>query len=59
MSSHHEIVSSDRSICFHSAGGVLIKGYGDRITVNNTLDERLRLLEEKVSAANSFASRRC
>ncbi|KDE08112.1 ATP synthase (E/31 kDa) subunit [Microbotryum lychnidis-dioicae p1A1 Lamole] len=31
-----------------SAGGVIIKGYGSRITVNNTLDERLRLLEEKM-----------
>lgn len=31
-----------------SAGGVTLTGYGSRIVVNNTLDERLRLLEEKV-----------
>ncbi len=31
-----------------SAGGVLLKGYNSRITVNNTLEERLRLLEEKM-----------
>ncbi|KAM0752304.1 hypothetical protein T439DRAFT_355163 [Meredithblackwellia eburnea MCA 4105] len=31
-----------------SAGGVTISGYGNRITVNNTLDERLRLLEERM-----------
>lgn len=29
-------------------GGVLLKGYGTRIVVNNTLDERLRLLEERM-----------
>jgi len=29
-----------------SAGGVLVSGYHDRIKVDNTLDERLRLLEE-------------
>jgi vacuolar-type H+-ATPase subunit E/Vma4 len=32
----------------HSAGGISIKGYNSRITVNNTLDERLRLLEERM-----------
>ncbi|KAK4701041.1 V-type H+-transporting ATPase subunit E, partial [Phenoliferia sp. Uapishka_3] len=31
-----------------SAGGVIITGYNNRITVNNTLDERLRLVEERV-----------
>ncbi|GAA5853568.1 hypothetical protein JCM9279_001317 [Rhodotorula babjevae] len=31
-----------------SAGGVLIRGYGSRITVTNTLDERLRILEEQM-----------
>ncbi|GAA6017531.1 hypothetical protein JCM11491_006856 [Sporobolomyces phaffii] len=31
-----------------SNGGVLLKGYGTRIVVNNTLDERLRLLEERM-----------
>lgn len=37
--------------CFRNAhrnGGVLLKGYGSRIVVNNTLDERLRLLEERM-----------
>lgn len=29
-------------------GGVLLRGYGSRITVNNTLDERLRLLQERM-----------
>lgn len=33
-----------------SAGGIILKGYGSRITVNNTLEERLRLLEERVSS---------
>jgi len=31
-----------------SAGGVVVLGYGSRIRVDNTLDERLRLLEEKM-----------
>lgn len=31
-----------------SHGGVLLRGYGSRITVNNTLDERLRLLQERM-----------
>ncbi|GAA5986020.1 hypothetical protein JCM11641_004903 [Rhodosporidiobolus odoratus] len=31
-----------------SSGGILLRGYGSRITVNNTLDERLRLLEERM-----------
>lgn len=31
-----------------SAGGVIVKGYGGRIVVNNSLDERLRLLEERM-----------
>lgn len=31
-----------------SAGGVIVSGYHDRIKVDNTLDERLRLLEELV-----------
>ncbi|KAL8292595.1 hypothetical protein RQP46_001207 [Phenoliferia psychrophenolica] len=31
-----------------SAGGIIISGYSNRIVVNNTLDERLRLLEEKM-----------
>ncbi|SCV74431.1 BQ2448_8070 [Microbotryum intermedium] len=39
---------NDNSGSLGSAGGVIIKGYGSRITVNNTLDERLRLLEEKM-----------
>ena len=31
-----------------SAGGIVLSGYGNRIKVDNTLDERLRLLEELV-----------
>ncbi|GAA5908573.1 hypothetical protein JCM5296_000595 [Sporobolomyces johnsonii] len=31
-----------------SNGGIILRGYGSRITVNNTLDERLRLLEERM-----------
>ncbi|GAA5995338.1 H(+)-transporting V1 sector ATPase subunit E [Rhodotorula paludigena] len=31
-----------------SPGGIKLTGYGSRITVNNTLDERLRLLEESM-----------
>jgi len=30
------------------AGGVIIKGYGNRIVVDNTLDQRLKLLEQEV-----------
>ncbi|KAK4048131.1 V-ATPase V1 sector subunit E [Microbotryomycetes sp. JL201] len=41
-------VGVDEELSDKSAGGVLIKGYGSRIVVNNTLDERLRLLEEKM-----------
>lgn len=32
----------------HSAGGVKLVAGGDRITMDNTLDERLRLLEDRV-----------
>lgn len=32
----------------HRAGGVIIKGYGNRIVVDNTLDQRLKLLEQEV-----------
>ena len=39
-------LSIDASSC--STGGIKITGYGSRIVVNNTLDERLRILEEKV-----------
>lgn len=31
-----------------SAGGVIIKGYGNRIVVDNTLDQRLKLLEQEM-----------
>lgn len=31
-----------------SAGGVLLAGHGGKITINNTLDERLRLLEDRM-----------
>lgn len=39
-----------------SAGGIIISGYNNRITVNNTLEERLRLLEERVRFMPPFAS---
>lgn len=32
-----------------SSGGIILAGHGERIKINNTLDERLRLLEESVS----------
>jgi vacuolar-type H+-ATPase subunit E/Vma4 len=31
-----------------SAGGVVLIGANNRITIDNTLDERLRLLEDRV-----------
>lgn len=31
-----------------SAGGVVLSGHGGKITINNTLDERLRLLEDRM-----------
>ncbi|KAJ1023145.1 hypothetical protein NDA16_003298 [Ustilago loliicola] len=31
-----------------SAGGVALSGHGGKITINNTLDERLRLLEDRM-----------
>lgn len=31
-----------------SAGGVKLAGHGGKITINNTLDERLRLLEDRM-----------
>lgn len=31
-----------------SAGGVTLAGHGGKITINNTLDERLRLLEDRM-----------
>lgn len=34
---------------FDSAGGIVLAGHGGRIKINNTLDERLRLLEDRVS----------
>ena len=30
------------------AGGVALSGHGGKITINNTLDERLRLLEDRM-----------
>lgn len=39
----------DTELAAGSVGGIIIKGYGNRITVNNTLEERLKLLEERVS----------
>ncbi|GAA6012819.1 hypothetical protein JCM10207_005373 [Rhodosporidiobolus poonsookiae] len=38
-------VEVDDGLGDKSAGGILLRGYGSRITVNNTLEERLRLLE--------------
>ena len=32
----------------HRSGGISVFGYGGRIKVDNTLDERLRLLEQQV-----------
>ena len=40
----HELI--DRSF---SAGGVVLVNDAKRITVDNTLDERLRLLEDRVT----------
>jgi V-type H+-transporting ATPase subunit E len=37
---------------FYSAGGIKLVDGSRRITVDNTLDERLRLLEEKVTGFN-------
>ncbi|GAA5835848.1 hypothetical protein JCM3766R1_005867 [Sporobolomyces carnicolor] len=41
-------IEVDEELGDKSNGGVLLKGYGTRIVVNNTLDERLRLLEERM-----------
>ncbi|GAA5964068.1 hypothetical protein JCM3765_000889 [Sporobolomyces pararoseus] len=41
-------IEVDEELGDKSNGGVLLKGYGSRIVVNNTLDERLRLLEERM-----------
>ncbi|GAA5944071.1 H(+)-transporting V1 sector ATPase subunit E [Sporobolomyces koalae] len=41
-------IETDDQLGDKSNGGVLLKGYGSRIVVNNTLDERLRLLEERM-----------
>ncbi|GAA5981693.1 hypothetical protein JCM5350_000457 [Sporobolomyces pararoseus] len=41
-------IEVDQELGDKSNGGVLLKGYGSRIVVNNTLDERLRLLEERM-----------
>lgn len=45
------VVSIDESedLPADSAGGVKLAGAGGRVKVNNTLDERLGLLEDKVS----------
>lgn len=41
-------IEVDGELAAGSAGGITITGYGSRIVVNNTLDERLRILEEKM-----------
>lgn len=40
-------LSLARSVSY-SHGGVSLAGHGGRIKINQTLDERLRLLEERV-----------
>jgi hypothetical protein len=37
---------------------VILSGYGNRIKVDNSLDERLRLLEEKVATLKSGQTER-
>lgn len=37
----------------YSAGGIKLVSGNGRITLDNTLDERLRLLEDRVSALHS------
>lgn len=32
----------------HSHGGIILTGHGGRININQTLDERLRLLEDRM-----------
>lgn len=39
------IIASYANIYIHSAGGVIIVGGGGKIDINNTFEERLRLLE--------------
>ena len=39
---------SDETLADDSAGGIKLVGEGNRITVNNTIDERLGLLEDKM-----------
>ncbi|GAA5900081.1 hypothetical protein JCM6882_002609 [Rhodosporidiobolus microsporus] len=41
-------VEVDGDLGDKSAGGIRLRGYGSRITVDNTLDQRLRLLEERM-----------
>lgn len=36
-----------------SSGGIIVTGFNGRIKVNNTIEERLRLLEEKVKIADN------
>ena len=41
-------VSVQEGLGKDSAGGVVLAGHGGKITINNTLDERLRLLEDRM-----------
>jgi vacuolar-type H+-ATPase subunit E/Vma4 len=43
-----EVTLSDETLADDCAGGVKLVGEGNRITVNNTIDERLGLLEDKM-----------
>ena len=49
MSGRQTKVSFDGSLSDDSAGGIIGSTMSGRIKVNNTLEERLRILEEKVS----------
>lgn len=44
----------ESDICLYSAGGVVLVNASKRIKVDNTLDERLRLLEDRVSCTSPF-----
>lgn len=46
----------NRTDAIHRAGGVKLVNGNNRITLDNTLDERLRLLEDRVRLLSSFAS---
>ena len=43
-------------VLLRSAGGVKLVGGGNRITIDNTLDERMRLLEDRVCLSLAYCS---